>query len=112
MNRYTIYCTESQTKKALELSAPINVSFQFNNPTAIINNIAYEIPTAERIIGWLEEQGDIKSINVECAYKWHYEIYNKEYWKIMKHNDIYNSRKEATLAAIDAALDYLIKNRK
>ena len=83
MNRYTIYCTEEQTKKALELGAPLNCCYHnddFQN-TIKIGSLHYvEIPTAEQMLGWLE--------------------------------DNYESRKEATLAAIDAALEYLINNRK
>ena len=43
MNRYRIYCTTGQIKKALELGAPIEVDFQFNDKTAIINKKAYII---------------------------------------------------------------------
>lgn len=121
MNKYTIYCTSEQVKKALELGAQIEYVDRFNEnlPSELIEftdangkikSAEFVIPTAEQMIGWLEEQGDINAIEVGCAYKWGYRIFNKEYWEIMKHNTIYQSRQEATLAAIDAALEYLVDN--
>lgn len=135
MKKYAIYCTPEQTKRALELGAPIKIedtrdrySFvpQYSDSMGCRikkfedaykncycdETAAYLIPTAEEMIGWLEKQGDIDCIEVNHAYKWSYDIFNKEYWKIMKHNTIYQSRKEATLAAIDAALEFLDKRNK
>lgn len=115
MKRYIIYCTESQTKKALELGAPIEVDFQFNSKTAIINKITYRVPTAEQMIGWLGEQGiwihfckpnqrpELFSFSVSVP---------NELFKRVFIGDEFASRKEATLAAISAALDYLIKNKR
>lgn len=102
MNRYTIYCTEEQTKKALELGAPIDSRWIGEEPN----------PTAEQMIGWLEEQ------EVGCF------VYKKPdhpFSAIVRVGGVkeqmiwakcYSSRKEATLSAIDSALDYLIKNKK
>ena len=114
MEQYKIYCTNGQTKKALELGAPIEVDFQFNFKTAIINHKAYIVPTAEQMIGWLERQGlvIIDTIRVTQpidGISWYgYKLIFP--WQKEEYNEIkYDSRREATLAAIDAALDYLSK---
>lgn len=40
MNRYTIYCTEEQTRKALKLGAPINIySEEYTNRGKLDNDI-------------------------------------------------------------------------
>lgn len=91
MSKYTISCSKEQVEKALKLGAE------------------EEYLTAEEMCGWLEEQEPISDIDV---YKynsfWYYEVWlNKE--KPLK-SRTNQGRKEATLAAIDAALDYLIDN--
>lgn len=123
MNRYTIYCTEEQTKKALELGAPIKINYHppFNGenfmwlspPADAIawnNSTNCLIPTAEEMIGWLEEQKIFVDIapcfDISCSWRIESKSYNKyEYTSDIK---VCKTRKEATLAAIDAALDYLI----
>lgn len=120
MEKYTIMCTESQTKKALELGAPI--IFKCQKVRYLDGGYSYEIvekdgepvletPTAEQMIGWLEEQGGIKHIDIyrNCDY-WGYGVitYMTTY-DVTKH---FSTRKEATLAAIDAALDYLSKSKE
>ena len=117
MEQYTIYCTEKQTNKALELGAPIEVDFQFNSKTVIINHKAYIVPTAEQMIGWLEGQGlvsidTIRVIHPIDGRSWYgYKL--RFPWGKEEYNEIkYNSRREATLAAIDAAFDYLSKNNE
>lgn len=118
MNKYTIYCTEEQTKKALKLGAPIERTH--SNPTMWFVyrypkrfwvstddsklDVGYVvgIPTANQMIGWLEEQGINIAICI-CADGTYYNFYHKG---LMKY---YKTHKEATLAAIDAALDYLSK---
>lgn len=108
MDKYTIYCTTEQTKKALELGAPI----QFASINDIRlgryievegNNEAYEIPTAEQMIGWLRSKGFRFKIDewsdtiVAFGVTFHcWYIYGQS-----------SNPKGATLAAIDAALDYL-----
>ena len=114
MEQYTIYCTNKQTNKALELGAPIEVDFQFNSKTAIINKKAYIVPTAEQMIGWLRMQG----IHPSVLYSKRKDRYNVQCFELKdayirdEEGAIKNflSYKEATLAAIDAALDYLSKN--
>ena len=108
MDKYTIYCTEEQTKKALELGAPIKYKYTLDNK----ERGKFEKPTASQMIGWLEEQEDIKEVFVTIEYTyWHYAIILSN-GRVIECEDSYDSRKEATLAIIDAALDYLIKNKK
>lgn len=107
MDRYITYCTPEQVKKALELGAPIKIEC-FS--TATEDHWHEVIPTAEQMIGWLEEQGVFISIVPDtdentCA---NY-VETKEF---SLSNVVCSSRKEATLAAIDAALEYLTKNKK
>lgn len=90
MNRYTLYCTEFQTKKALELGAPINkthanppLSFVDKNPKRIWVStddskldVGYvlAIPTVEQMIGFILEIGrgystDLSELIHEQGYK-------------------------------------------
>lgn len=117
MNKYTIYCTEEQTKKARELGAPIKAT-SFPTPNRVDYDDCYveykgyylEIPTAEQMIGWLEKQGIL--VDVSSAFN-HTNVKIYGYRIGFGFNDYvsdavdYPTRKEATLAAIDAALDYL-----
>lgn len=114
MDKFTIYCTEEQTKKALELGAPITTrNDRFDERVSPICKEGEQwlyaiIPTAEQMLGWLEEQGILIDIDTEwnksvLVYVWDCEN------KSPINNVFHGSRKEATLAAIDAALEYLIK---
>ena len=115
MNRYTLYCTEGQTKKALELGAPIKVTKRLaplvnrKYITDLNNYTATIIPTAEQMILWLDEQKINVHINMcmngECS--WY--IVVPDYYVSSVYTCI--SRKEAILVAIDAALDYLSKKK-
>lgn len=119
MNNYTIYCTPEQTKKALKLGAPIKRIIKYEDTISSI--IDYCIPTVEQMLGWIEEQMNITTfhINFYPTYKnegYGYLIIAKE---IVIECDaqedgkyLQPSRKEATLAAIDAALGYLMNNKK
>ena len=113
MNRYTLYCTAEQTKKALELGAPIE-----KKEIQVCDNAKhffwydgfyYNYPTAEQMIGFLEEQASICSIEIDCDTinkVWMYFLYtNKE--ETTEWKSLFPSRKEATLEAIDVALNYL-----
>lgn len=115
MNRFTIYCTEEQTKRAYKLGAPLEIGF--GKGTICCQKLDTEgytqrkIPTTEQMIGWLEEQIDeIEVIHICDDYGngWCYTIFDKG-WCNVGFNRNFNSRKEAILAAIDAALDYLEK---
>lgn len=119
MEEYTIPCTPEQTKKALKLGAPIK-TISYDPPVppptgwAIYKNNCCKPPTAEQMIGWLEEQEDVYEIYVSKSRAFHcwtcIVTSNKD--KIIFINNIYQTRKEAALAAIDAALEYLTNNKK
>ena len=105
MERYTIYCTAEQTKKAIELGAPIEIRKKHLCNVGLIEKV-----TAEQMISWLEEQEGIKDIAIAQPFHWVFIISDD----ICYHStgEGFETRKEATLAAIDAALDYLSKNKK
>lgn len=120
MDKYIIYCTPEQTKMALKLGAPIQLWKGFeatHTPTGsfIENNVLYFIPTAEQMIMWLEEQRILIEIYYNSTYR-HYN-YCKKYggygnWGCALYDSYthgFPSRKDATLAAIDAAFEYLSK---
>lgn len=139
MDKYTIYCTPEQTKKALELGAPIPLATYYSSILAKNaingrNKVEYTLidnfqqsgdywckvithPTAEQMLGWLEDMGI--SVKAVC-FSWCNE--NKPTWQVHAYQKSTNfwdeiafghsrSYKEATLAAIDAALDYLIDKK-
>lgn len=153
MEKYTIYCTPEQTRKALELGAHpefvtsqniqdskyeyikrnlslssfentryINVDREYGkNPKYVVfNKEVYRCPTVEQMLGWLEEQGIAVYAFVDNNEKeytgWSYEVvkdFKNGGWKnTLAVPDItFNSYKEATLAAVDVALEYL-SNKK
>lgn len=125
MERYTIYCTEEQTKKALALGAPIEVETIFacdyetsrDNKVHVSEHLAksapYQeyaiIPTTEQMVGWLEAQNiylEPRHTDEEKIHVWvgSFTPLPDGVW-----TKSYSTIKEATLAAIDVALDYLIK---
>lgn len=114
---YTIYCTESQTRKALELGASLylqTVDDEKDSIEVIIDGRYdyYEIPTAEQMIGWLVEE---KKIFVKVnPYVSMYELDEYDAILVNLQNGFIktvkqgcSSPKEAVLAAIDEALNYL-----
>lgn len=117
MQNYTIHCTPEQTKKALELGAPIEILSNYTEFRGFPfikcqdgNERPYVPPTTEQMIGWLEEQEDIKEIFVTLQYvTWCYAIILSN-GSVIECKDSYDSRKEATRVAIDAALEYLVDN--
>lgn len=99
---YSIYCTQEQTLKAIELGAQIEGIF---------------IPTAEQMISWLEEQEKIEEIIIYRniilkVYKWTFGIINTKGKFVINNKEHFSSRKEATLAAINAALECLSNKKK
>lgn len=137
MSDYTLFCTPEQTRKAFDLGAPISEGMERHNAwnamqriksgketyeeyankgVAIINGKyvvkALTIPTDEQMIGWLEEEtlGEIR-IEQDTEKKWAYTLFNNRYEFDMSY-DVYYSRKEATIAAIDAALEYLTNKKQ
>lgn len=120
MNKYTIYCTESQTKKALELDAPITkerIGKCITEGLVRLGNnhnesdIDYLLPTVEQMIGWLEEQEEFSNICIRKTMGGNYSGACYCNGETLLHQT-FSSRKEATLAAIDVALEYLNKNKK
>lgn len=107
---YTIHCTPEQAKKALELGAQIvyiNTFVQHSTIETLTDKGYAVIPTAEQMIGWL----DTKKVHVDVCYE-----SDDRYYYVLNYldtiSDFYSTRPEATLAGIDAALNYLIKNKK
>lgn len=108
MFNYTIYCTEEQTRKVLELGAPLIRFYStgcsdFINTLIISDTEAYAIPTAEEMIGWLEEQEIFINVIHDEVYFYNIQVNDPQPLKL----DKYTNRREATLAAIDSALAYL-----
>lgn len=114
MNKYAILCTEEQTKKALELGAPLEYYIQGDSKVIYNKEEGYiKIPTAEEMIGWLEEQESIYEVDIASIgnITWSFCIWDNELFPVDNHN-MYNTRKEATLAAIDYALYYLKQHKQ
>lgn len=116
MNKYTIYCTEEQTRKAFELGAPLEeakslIDAQDRKHLMLENNrggfyLPY-IPTTAQMIGWLEEQGVLVDVEMRTGIAYVYDRKNKVHVKTIT----IHSRKEGTFVAIDTALEYL-ENKK
>lgn len=124
MNKYIIYCTPEQTREALKLGACLEeIAYPEQNEEFIQtdNYRLYRIPTAEEMIGWLEERGFIVEVsfrgtdepNKQGNKIFIYHLFDYSEWEELNPlSNMYKSRQEATLAAIDAALEYLINNKK
>lgn len=117
MYRYTIDCTFEQIKKALELGAPIERDEYEDRPYVYIDD-AYLIPTAEQMRGWLMDKLQITTWHIDyfpTPGKYGYTIIGRdvviEQGRGALTKDLYDSYNKATLAAIDAALKYLIKKK-
>lgn len=127
IDEYTIHCTAEQAKKALKLGASIEFeqTFRYNwkdgkrepYPDIEVDKNGEPIlikPTAEQMIGWLEEKGFLFYICKDPVNEnvWDYSIC----YKTIKNKIIgainFKIKREATLAAIDVALDYLDKQQK
>lgn len=115
MDRYTIHCTEEQTRKAFNLGAPLEIGDDKGTILCRYQNYhTYKtcvIPTASQMIGWLEEQ----RLFIHIDYDFH--VNDKPYKCEMcllngltRHCGWFTSREEATIAAIDAALNHLIQH--
>lgn len=120
---YTIHCTDEQTLKAIKLGAPIEdiPMYKYNDdklPKLVhknyVNNTVFSYcPTAEQMFGWLEEKCvhiNFENIfDIECNYVFSSASFNEHGYEEIRHG--YKSIKQATLAAIDAALDYLMRKQ-
>lgn len=120
MQKYSIHCTETQARKALELGAPIEVQEYISSTIPLpkdwfpICNHCFHIPTAEQMIGWLRKEKGLfvePYLNGECCYSFSPIVSTKEDGEII-HLEAEDDPDKATLAAIDAALEYLINNKK
>ena len=108
MDKYIILCTEEQIRKAYELGAHINFDYyadDFQNAIKVSNKLYAEVPTAEEMIGWLEEQGYYIEIRKSFIADFQSLVHNDHI--TIFYGECFLSRKEATLVAIDAVLDYL-----
>lgn len=108
MNKYTLYCTMRQAKKAIELGAPIKKKeIQLcDNAKHFFwyNGFYYNYPTAKQMISWLEEQGYNITTNSFSAMV--------EYENIGLLGMYESNKKQSILEAIDKALEYLMNNKK
>lgn len=117
---YTIYCTPAQAKKALELGAPIEFEMECPVNLETFERSPYPdvkigedgepiliIPTAEEMIGWLEDFDCIKEITICKTGMW---IWGKNH-TLIDSGSSYSSRRESSHAAIDAALEYLTNKK-
>lgn len=124
MNEYTIYCTEEQTRKALALGAPIEYAgipnlhsphkeIEFVGESGKMECAKFALPTAEQMISWLEEQKVFVHIepcvDISCSWRIASKGYNK--YGYTSDINVCKSRREATLASIDKALEYLTKRK-
>lgn len=119
MDRYTIFCTEEQTKKALNLGAPLEIGNGKGTIMCRLQNYhTYKrciIPTAEQMIGWLEEQGMQFNILSNIFNEWEVIVYTENTDNVISEitdSDWKKTKKEATIVAIDASLEYLSNNKK
>lgn len=121
INEFEIRCTPEQSQNALKLGAPIEqVTGRMEDRPCFFTKEYYEegyqdcspyyIPTAEEMIGWLESQDCIRDVEVVRYSTWRYRVDITNLQSL--NNWGFTSRKEATLAAIDAALDYLLNKNK
>ena len=109
MENYTMYCTEEQTVRAIELGAPIlptcysdgfTKQMLYTDTHSPLGKSYYDIPTAEQMCGWLQEKG------VKITYDGiGYQVKIEDLGCL---TDV--SRHFFRNDAIDAALDYLEKN--
>lgn len=124
MNKFTIYCSQEQTKRAYELGAPIEKSLGISHgvkTTSITpeheGSFYGVIPTVEQMKGWLEEQHQIylhiapttNGIDTNWLYTMLFDFgHDEEIWHV-DDSHVYESRKDAMMDAIDEALKYLEK---
>ena len=75
MSDYTIYCTREQTERAYKFRARIvKMVEEFNAiPSCYVDksNNLYEIPTAEQMIGWLEDKRIDCFVEKNSIWKYH-----------------------------------------
>ena len=104
MEEFTIYCTEEQTKKALELGALI-INGKYYHKICKIGEVEYATPTAEQMLGWFRSKG----LRFKIA-----EYTNSTFWQYHIESSFKCGSelcyRDAVLSLIDAALDYIADN--
>lgn len=108
MDRYTLYCTPEQTKKAFELGAPIKYKEVTDFEGHVLDYNITETPTAEQMLGWLRKQG------VKFLFSDEPDV-DGDYWFVGINKEVQTSgadKENKELAAIDTALEYLSNNKK
>lgn len=122
MNEYTLYCTKDQTKKVLELGATLTEdrSDWFNTANhicvgdTIFGDIWYHCPTVEQMFGFFRSKNIHIVIHKDAVDKW--SVYGHEImpieFTVFDRLTGFDSYEEATLAAIDAILEYLEQSTK
>lgn len=114
MNQYTIYCTTMQAMKAFELGADLTpcrdakknfiiTSSRFNSKW----DEKYRIPTAEQMINWLADKEIFLEMRHTDENMFHIWVGSFIPYPDGSWTKSYPTIKEATLAAIDVALEYL-----
>lgn len=119
MNRYTLYCSEAQTKKAFELGAPIELLPNYTEYKGLSfikcqdgNERPYIPPTAEQMIGWLEEQNLMFNITANIFDEYKVIVVKASSYETIANIKWHHNRKNAIIDGIDAALEYLILDRQ
>lgn len=122
MEDYELRCTAKQTRRAWKLGAPITIVKSKRTKETIFADDVIEFdndtftyvvsPTTQRMIGWLREKGFLfkfeeepNGINIVEIRK---KLNNSSYRVIC----VVKTDKSAELAAIDAALDCLEKEKE
>lgn len=135
MNKYRITCTQEQVRKAYSLGAPLmtfgygdlgdtkDEILRMNGQVEVGHTenggiLVAQTPTAEQMVGWLEDKMGVKDFCV-CNYfdldeghstegfEWSFD--NGRYFQSQKE---FPTRQEATLDAIDNILDRLTSKQE
>lgn len=123
MEEYTIYCTKEQTKKAFELGANLfcldrmqSEAFDENpfkddytDRTKLNIGVYAFCPTAEQLINWLRREKGFKFLLFDAP-----DSVDDDNWWLGLNGELISSGndEDKELAAINAALNYLIQNKK
>lgn len=110
ISEYTTYCSEEQTRKALELGAPIETTKRLEPLvnrkyiTDLDNYSAIIVPTAEQMMGWMRSKG----------IQFHFDD-ETNYWRVSNELEpisiSYGNSPKKELSAIDAVLEYMGKQK-
>lgn len=115
MDQFTIFCTPDQTKRAIDLGAPIIKStFVTGQKWMYIDKTIFLIPTAEQLIGFMFKHKGLQALRIihyPESNRWGYTLIIKMHSigvTLSENKDqLFSSQPEATLGAIDAILDFL-----